>query len=74
MASKFYNDISEDERKEWRQHPTTVLAIEMLNDSLADSASTVLNGSPARKPEHTAYELGFHQAIKGCIELLTRES
>lgn len=74
MASKFYGEISEEERRDWRQHSTTVLAIEMLNDCLSDQASRVLNGGVTRSPEVVAHEIGFYQAIKSCIELLTRDS
>lgn len=74
MAAKFYTDINEDERRDWRQGHVTRLAIDMLHELQADAATDVLNAAPEQHPQRTAFEKGYHAAIGECIELLTRDS
>ena len=73
MASEFYDKISKDERKDWRQSHVTQLAIKMLRGYEQEAARVILEGSSERSATETAYKLGIRFAIKECIELLEKE-
>lgn len=73
MASEFYNKAYNEERKDWREHHMTKLAIQMLRDLQADAARDVLEASPSRPPTETSDDIGFHRGVKEAIELLERE-
>jgi hypothetical protein len=73
VPSKFYADISEDERKEWRQHPTTILALAMLAEFREEAADDVLTSSEGAPDTTVRGRIGFHRGIKETIELLERE-
>ena len=72
-ASEFYKDITVEERKDWREHSTTQLAIKMLREFRDGAARDVLEGAPSRPPHETADDIGFHRGINECIELLEKE-
>lgn len=72
MASKFYKDLSVDERKDWRQHVATELALEMLRDTLAE-VERELFAMAGQSAEKLNWQLGVRLGVKECIELLERE-
>lgn len=71
--SSFYEQTSEDERKDWRKHPVTEMAIAMLKEHARDVASEALKAIRANEDGAAKLKAGEADGVQFCIDLLENE-